>query len=1258
MCTLFAGPTAVPLFAQGGTWATKTPMPTARFGLGAASVNGVIYAIGGDVSYYGCVATSANEAYNAATNTWTTMAPMPTPRWNPSVAVLNGIIYVVGGNEGCYPPSTVVEAYDPSTNLWTQKAPFPTTPNGTGVTEAQIGVINGILYVAGGSDAINTSFSTLYAYDPVANTWSTKAVMPDARVAGAGAVVNGSLYVVGGSNLSGLAQSTFAYDPTSTWSTKAPIPHPRNALAAVTVNNDIYAIGGGDATSNFLNTMQAYDQAIDTWTTLPSMPTPRSFLAADQVNGTIYVIGGLTSGYANSSAVEAFTPTTSTTTISSSANPSDLGDAITFTVSVNSNGGTPTGSVTLFDGLTSLGTQTLSSGQATFTTSSLASGSHNITAQYTPDVQTFPSSTGSLTESVVSLASLATLSGNNTFAGNQTISGTLSATGLAISGTPVIDSNGNWVGNPTGLVGPQGPIGLTGAIGPQGPIGLTGATGSQGPIGLTGATGSQGPIGLTGPSGPQGPLGFTGATGATGAQGPAGTNGSGFNFRSAFDPSAVYAVNDVTTYNGSAYVATAANSGPNDATPNLNTAWTLMAGQGSVGALGTWATRTPMPTPRQGLSTSVVNGVIYAVGGCGNNCLDFLGTVEAYDPASDTWTTKASMPTPRAYLSTSVVNGVIYAVGGRSNVSGGFATVEAYDPANNTWATKTPMPTARFGLSTSVVNGVIYAVAGCCSSGRFFRTVEAYDPVSDAWTTKALFTTPNEAGTYALSTSVVNGTLYAVGGYAAVYWGSGVVDYDPASDTWSSKTSLPTARLGLGTSVVNGVIYAVGGVTMTAPVGAVEAYDPVSNSWTTDASMPTARFWLSTSVVNGVVYAMGGTVDGNITVATNEAFTATLPQLLGDGSAITSLTAANISSGTAGISITGNAATASNALTLGGHAPGDFQLAGNYARLDLANSFVGNQLVTGNINASGGVTAASFTGNGAGLAGVTSTGLSCTGCVTNTELTNSGLAINAGTGLTGGGAISLGGTVSLANAGILAITPGSGISSSGGQSPTLSLNTNITDARYLQLTGGTLTGSLAAPSFSGSGTGLNNLNPASLSSGTAGINITGNAATATSALSASLASVATNSLSLGGQLASNYARLDIGNNFAGNQTVGGNLGVSGNQTVTGSLATTGTVAIGGGTPITEHLSILVNPTFVALKPGTCTSANFTLTGAADGDTTALGVPNARMTGGGNLVYTAWVSAPGAITIQACNVNAAVKQTTAGSGAIRVDLWKH
>ena len=55
----------------------------------------------------------------------------------------------------------------------------------------------------------------------------------------------------------------------------------------------------------------------------------------------------------------------------------------------------------------------------------------------------------------------------------------------------------------------------------------------------------------------------------------------------AFDPSASYATNDVVTYNGSTYVAIAANQGPNNTTPDVTpSAWTLMAEAGATGPAG------------------------------------------------------------------------------------------------------------------------------------------------------------------------------------------------------------------------------------------------------------------------------------------------------------------------------------------------------------------------------------------------------------------------------------------------------------------------------------------------------------------------------------------------------------------------------------------------------------------------------------------------------------------------------------------------
>src|SRR3989442_597350 len=135
-------------------------------------------------------------------------------------------------------------------------------------------------------------------------------------------------------------------------------------------------------------------------------------------------------------------------------------------------------------------------------------------------------------------------------------------------------------------------------------------------------------------------------------------------------------------------------------------------------------------------------------------------------PVCDCWTTKASMPTARNALAVGVIDGVLYAVGG-IGTGGAVATVEAYDPASNTWTTKAPLPTARHRLAVGVVNGILYAVGGSGNLGNppaVLATVEEYDPATNSWTTRASMPTAR----FDLAVGVVNGILYAVGGVGSV----------------------------------------------------------------------------------------------------------------------------------------------------------------------------------------------------------------------------------------------------------------------------------------------------------------------------------------------------------------------------------------------------------------------------------------------------------------------------------------------------------
>jgi hypothetical protein len=76
---------------------------------------------------------------------------------------------------------------------------------------------------------------------------------------------------------------------------------------------------------------------------------------------------------------------TSRATISSSQNPSGIGQPVTFTANITSPTVTPAGPVTFKAGTSVLGIVPLSSGKATFTTPSLAAGVNKIRVIFSGD---------------------------------------------------------------------------------------------------------------------------------------------------------------------------------------------------------------------------------------------------------------------------------------------------------------------------------------------------------------------------------------------------------------------------------------------------------------------------------------------------------------------------------------------------------------------------------------------------------------------------------------------------------------------------------------------------------------------------------------------------------------------------------------------------------------------------------------------------------------------------------------------------------
>lgn len=130
---------------------------------------------------------------------------------------------------------------------------------------------------------------------------------------------------------------------------------------------------------------------------------------------------------------------TTTTLASADLNPANYGQTVTLSATVQSSGGTPTGSVIFLDGTSTLGTATMTNGVAQLPVSTFGGGSHSITAKYSGDSNFFMSTSAVLTETVNLTSTTTTVASSlnpATFGQAVTLTATVQAgSGISVAGT-------------------------------------------------------------------------------------------------------------------------------------------------------------------------------------------------------------------------------------------------------------------------------------------------------------------------------------------------------------------------------------------------------------------------------------------------------------------------------------------------------------------------------------------------------------------------------------------------------------------------------------------------------------------------------------------------------------------------------------------------------------------------------------------------------------------------------------------------------
>ena len=152
---------------------------------------------------------------------------------------------------------------------------------------------------------------------------------------------------------------------------------------------------------------------------------------------------------------------------------------------------------------------------------------------------------------------------------------------------------------------------------------------------------------------------------------------------------------------------------------------------------------------------------------------------------------------------------------------------------------------------------------------KSYSSIEVYDPVEDSWST---LSSPGGSGythRWGAGTCMCNGLIYVIGGNPSkdyVVPGETVPSldivevYNPVTNSWTQKASMPTARFGLAAVAVENKIYAIGGASLYPPrefTPIVEVYDPATETWEKLGNTPRDLHFTAAVEQDGIIYLPG-----------------------------------------------------------------------------------------------------------------------------------------------------------------------------------------------------------------------------------------------------------------------------------------------------------------------------------------------------------------------------------------------------------------
>jgi uncharacterized repeat protein (TIGR03803 family) len=381
----------------------------------------------------GLTMDAAGNIYGVTSSTVFKLSPNGSGGWNPSVIhtfagtptdggmpegtlVLDNAGSLYGTTEagGAHNYGTVYKLSGSNQGTWTQKILYSFKGgknDGNGPVGGIVFDTAGNIYGTTANDREHIGYGTVFELVAPVGTgsyvekilWSFNGA--DGANPYSGLILDNARHLYGTANSGGSSGAGVVFEVTvpATWTTTtlSSSPNPSVSGQAVTFNAVVTSSLGPPPDGEIV-TFKKGAKVLGTGTLTSGSATFTTSTLPVGTNSITAAYGGDSKfGYSTSNAVkQVVNKAATTTTLTSSLNPSNFGQSVTFTASVAPQfSGTVTGTVTFYDGATALKTVALSGGVAKFTTSTLTSGSHTITATYGGSTS-FIGSSASLTQTV------------------------------------------------------------------------------------------------------------------------------------------------------------------------------------------------------------------------------------------------------------------------------------------------------------------------------------------------------------------------------------------------------------------------------------------------------------------------------------------------------------------------------------------------------------------------------------------------------------------------------------------------------------------------------------------------------------------------------------------------------------------------------------------------------------------------------------------------------------------------------------------